>query len=133
MDRDIRDSVFTLLYIMVLIDEQILRIEVDTFLSLIEEFQKTKIKTDRFQSKTIVTDWFMQNYKSILRAMGEKDRGVFIDQHISRLSDFYDREVVFDFMTKIAFSDNQFHDDERQVLERAAKVWGLKFNIETTT
>lgn len=133
MDRDIRDSVFTLLYIMVLIDERILRIEVDTFLSLIEEFQKTKIKTDRFQSKTIVTDWFMQNYKSILRAMGEKDRGVFIDQHISRLSDFYDREVVFDFMTKIAFSDNQFHDDERQVLERAAKVWGLKFNIETTT
>ena len=126
MNVDIKDSIFTLLYAMVLIDNRVVKVETDTFFATIEEFLETIEDVESLRAKDIIANWFVKNYKSILKEMKTSNREEFMLAHVKNLKSYGNRQKIFHIMSVIAHADEDFHDEERKFLSKVAHVWGLE-------
>jgi len=116
---------FYLLYAMVLIDNRVVKVEMDLFFAIIETFLRTTLHTEALTAKATITNWFMQNYKTVLSEMRTPVRETHLLKHAEALKAFSHKEHVFAMMKEIAISDNEYHDDERLLLEKISKIWEL--------
>ena len=126
MNVDIKDSIFTLLYAMVLIDNRVVKVEMDTFFATIEEFLETIEDVENLRAKDIIANWFVKNYKSILKAMKTSNREEFMLAHVENLKSYSNKKQIFHMMSIIAHADEDFHDEERDFLNKVARVWQLE-------
>jgi len=118
-------SVFCLLYAMVLIDNRVVKVEVDLFFARIEGFLKENKFIEALRAKTIISDWFVQNYKDILKEMKSPNRQSYMLRHAETLKHYRFRQAVFDIMKEIAMADNEYHENERLFLEKISVIWSL--------
>ncbi len=125
MNDDEKHSLFTLLYAVVLIDNRVIRVEMDQFFITLEDFLSTVSFIDTLKAKSYISNWFVQNYKDILSEMKSPDRNIYLLKHVANLKHYEHRQVIFDMMMKIAISDNQYHISERQFIEKVSEVWRL--------
>jgi uncharacterized tellurite resistance protein B-like protein len=121
-------SVFYLLYAMVLVDKRVLKVETDLFFARVEGFLRTSKSIETLRAKTIISDWFVQNYKDIMREMKSSNRTSYVLEHVENLKHYRHRQDVFDMMLEMAMADNEFHDEERKLLNRVSEIWGLEAN-----
>lgn len=125
MDDQQRHSVFTLLYAIVLIDNRVIKVEVDLFFARVESFLKTTKLVESLKAKAIISNWFVQNYKDILHEMKLPNRKDYLIGHVENLKFYGQRQDVFNIMLEIAHADNEFHTDEREFLKTVAQIWKL--------
>jgi len=123
MNTDQRHSMFTLLYAMVLIDRRVLRIEVDQFFIAIEDFLERVDFIDSLKAKALISNWFVQHYKNILAEMKSPNLEHFLLRHVETLRFYEHRVVIYEMMQQIAHADNDFHNLEKEFLEKVAELW----------
>jgi len=121
-----KHSMFYLLYAMVLIDNRVIKIEVDQFFIAVEDFLTSMDFMDSLRAKSYISSWFVQNYKDILREMKAVDREKFLMVHVKTLASSEHRLAIFKMMQKVAISDNDLHASEAAFLEKVAKTWDLE-------
>lgn len=126
MNAKIQNSIFSLLYAMVLIDNRVVKVEMDTFFARIEGFLRAIEDTESLRAKGLIANWFVQNYKNILKEMKSSNRVDFMLAHVENLKDYNYREQVFDILNIIAHADEDFHDEERVFLEKVGRIWGIE-------
>lgn len=129
MNDEIRDSIFTILYAMVLIDKRVVKVEMDTFFATIEGFLETIEDVESLRAKDIIANWFVKNYKTILREMKTPDREEFMLTHVEKLKAYSNRKQIFHIMNIIAHADEDFHEEEKKFLGKVAHVWGLESSL----
>lgn len=125
MNEDQKHSLFTLLYAVVLIDNRVMRVEMDQFFITLEDFLTEVSFIDTLKAKSFISNWFVQNYKDILAEMKSPDRNIYLLKHVETLKHYEHRQEIFDKMMNIALADNQYHASEREFIEKVSKVWGL--------
>ncbi len=125
MNNQQRHSVFTLLYAMVLIDNRVIKVEVDQYFKTLEDFLIEVAFLTTLQAKAMISNWFVQNYRDILAAMKSQERLDFLLNHAENLKSYEHRQKVFDMLKDIAVADNEFHTTEQQILNVFSEVWGL--------
>jgi len=123
--NDQKDSMFTLLYALVLIDKRVLKVETDKFFSLLEAYLIRIESIDYLQAKAQISNWFVPNYKKVLSEMKSPSRDHYLREHIENLKDVEERQDIFDMMNIIAIADNEFHAAEKQFLEKIALIWNV--------
>ena len=133
MNTEIKDSIFSLLYAMVLIDKRVVKVEMDTFFARIEGFLGLIEDVESLRAKDIIANWFVQNYKNVLREMKTPNREQFMLTHVGKLKTYMHREQVFHIMQIIAHADEEFHDDEKAFLDDVAQIWGISESYESMT
>ena len=126
MTNQHRHSFFTLLYAVVLIDNRVVRVEVNQFFKALEEFMKEVESINTLEAKSTISNWFVQNYKSILAEMRSPDRETFLLSHVESLKFYEHRQKIFEMMEFVANSDDDFHALEKQFLNKVSDVWQLK-------
>ena len=126
MNTKVQHSIFSLLYAMVLIDKRVVKVEMDTFFASIEGFLETIENVESLRAKDIIANWFVKNYKSILKEMKTSNREEFMLAHVKNLKSYSNRQQIFHIMSIIAHADEDFHDEERKFLNKVAHVWGLE-------
>ena len=126
MNNEIKDSIFSLLYAMVLIDRRVVKVEMDTFFATIEDLLETVEDVESLRAKDVISNWFMKSYKTVLKEMKTPGRGEFMLAHVENLKTYTHRKQVFHIMNIIAHADEDFHDEERKFLNRVANIWGLE-------
>ena len=126
MNTEIKDSIFTLLYAMVLIDNRVVKVEMDSFFASIEGLLEIIEDVESLRAKDIITNWFMKNYKHILQEMKSPEREDFILVHVEKLKTYSNRQQVFHALSIIAHADENFHNEERKLLDKVAYCWGIK-------
>ena len=129
MDDAQRHSILSLLYAVVLIDNRVVKVEVDLFFARIEDFLKRANDIETLKAKSVISTWFVQNYKHILTEMKSPNRDIFIFKHVENLKLYTYRQDVYDMMTDIALSDDEYHDDERRFLDKVSNIWMLSPKI----
>lgn len=125
MNNEQRHSIFTLLYAIVLIDNRVMKVEVDQFLVQIEDFLTRTNFIETLKAKSIISTWFVQNYKSILTQMRSPDREFFLMMHVDNLKSFPHRQDVYDMMKEIAIADDEYHQNEQDFIDKVADIWNL--------
>ena len=125
VNEDQKHSLFTLLYAVVLIDNRVIRVEMDQFFITLEEFLTNVSFIDTLRAKSYISNWFVQNYKNILAEMKSPDRNIYLLKHAENLKHYEHRQIIFDMMMNIAIADNQCHALEKQFIEKVSEVWGL--------
>lgn len=125
MNTKIYDSIFSLLYAMVLIDNRVVKVEMDTFFARIESFLVDIEDLRTLRAKGFVANWFIKNYKNILRDMKTPNRVNFMLTHAERLKSYIHRAQVFEIMKIIAHADEDFHEEEYMFLQKVANIWGI--------
>jgi len=120
-----RHSIFSLLYAVVLIDNRVVKVEVDMFFAKIESYLAQTSFIETLKAKSIISTWFVQNYKNILTEMKSPDREAFILKFVEDLKHYRQRQDIYDIMKEIALSDDEYHDEERQFLEKVSDNWNL--------
>ena len=125
MTQHERDSIFYLLYAMVLIDNRVLKVEVDLFFAIVEDFLTIIFHSDILTAKATISNWFIQNYKIVLSEMRSPVREDFLIEHVEALKSYQYKDQVFDMMRKIAISDDEYHSDEKSFLEKVAEFWEI--------
>lgn len=120
-----RDSIFTLLYAVVLIDNRVVKVEVDLFLARVETFLITSNVIQALEAKSIISTWFVKNYKLIMSEMKSPNRETFLLNHVEKLKLHPRRQEVFNMMLEVATADDDYHIDERLFIEKASKIWNL--------
>ncbi len=131
MNTEIKDSIFSLLYAMVLIDKRVVKVEMDAFFARIEGFLGLFEDIESLRAKDIIANWFVQNYKDVLREMKTPHREQYMLSHAENLKTYLYREHVFNIMQIIAHADEEFHEQEKAFLYKVAQIWGLPENHET--
>ena len=126
MNTEIKDSIFTLLYAMVLIDNRVVKVEMDSFFASIEGLLEIIEDVENLRAKDIITNWFMKNYKHILQEMKTPDREDFMLAHVEKLKTYSNRKQVFHALSIIAHADENFHNEERKLLDKVAHCWGIE-------
>lgn len=126
MNNQQRNSLFTLLYGMVLIDNRVVRVEVDQFFRALEDFMKEVEHVNALEAKSTISSWFVQNYKDILVKMRSPEREGFLLEHVEYLKLYEHRQKVYEMMKRVAIADNEFHVLEKQLLKKILEVWDLR-------
>lgn len=126
MNTKVQHSIFSLLYAMVLIDSRVVKVEMDTFFARIERFLGTIEDIDSLRAKGLIANWFVQNYKNILKEMKSPNRVDFMLAHVENLKAYDYKDQVFDIMSIIAHADEDFHDEERKFLEKVGRIWAIE-------
>jgi tellurite resistance protein len=80
---------------------------------------------DPLTAKAIISNWFIQNYKTVLADMRSTARETHIIEHAEALKTYRYKEQVYDMMRKIAISDDEYHQNERSFLETIAQMWEI--------
>lgn len=125
MTNDQRHSIFTLLYAVVLIDNRVIRAEVDHFFMTLESFLIRVSLADTLKAKSYISNWFVQNYKDILTEMKSPDRNIYLMRHVEALKTYKNRQIVFEMMEEIAHADDEYNPLEKQFIDKVSEVWGL--------
>lgn len=125
MTQHERDSIFYLLYAMVLIDNRVIKVEMDMFFAIIEDFLTAIFNSDVLTAKSTISNWFIQNYKNILKEVRSPIRESYLMEHVEALKNYDKTKYVFEMMREIAISDDEYHKEERMFLQKAADIWGL--------
>ena len=125
MNNNDRHSIFTLLYAVVLIDNRVVKVEVDRFFARIEMFLIQIDYADILTAKSIISTWFVQNYKNILSEMKSPERDAFLLKHVDSLKLYNHRRDVFNIMNEIALADKELHETEEQFLDKVISAWQL--------
>jgi len=125
IDYQERHSVFFLLYAMVLIDDRVIKSEMDLFFAATHSFVQKINYLDNFEAQALITNWFMMNYKDVRLEIKSNQRDFHLFGHAETLKDFTYKDQIFDMMKEIAVVDGEYHDDERILLEKIAKIWNL--------
>lgn len=120
-----RHCIFTLLYAVVLIDNHVKKVEVDLFFARIESFLRNVGFIEPLKAKTIISTWFVQNFKQILKEMKSETRDSFLLSLVEDLKFYPQREDVFDIMKEIAMSDKEYHEREKQFIDKVAEIWNI--------
>lgn len=126
MDQQYRESVFYLLYAMALIDNRVVKVEVDLFFAIVENFLRKINYVDTLTAKAIISSWFIQNYKIVMQDMKSSLKESHLLGYVDNLKHYEHRNEVYTMMKKIAMVDNEFHEDERVLLEKVSEIWGLE-------
>ena len=126
MDQQYRESVFYLLYAMALIDNRVVKVEVDLFFAIVENFLRKINYVDTLTAKAIISSWFIQNYKIVMQDMKSSLKESHLLGYVDNLKNYEHRNEVYTMMKKIAMVDNEFHEDERVLLEKVSEIWGLE-------
>ena len=122
MNTQQRNSLFTLLYAMVLIDNRVVRVEVDQFFRALEAFMKETEFINSLKAKSTISTWFFQNYKNILTEMKRSDREIFLLKHVEALKFYDQRHKIYKMMKNVAIADDELHNLEKQFLKRVSEV-----------
>ena len=125
MNNQYRHSLFTLLYAVVLIDNRVVRVEVDQFFKVLEDFMKDVERVNTLEAKSTISNWFVMNYKKILSEMRSANRETFLLNHVRELKSYEHRGKVFEIMQHIANADDELHASEKQLLDRVSEAWEL--------
>lgn len=133
MNSEVKDSVFSLLYAVVLIDKRVVKVETETFFAKLEGFLHTFEGIEELRAKDIIANWFIKNYKNILKEMKTSRREGFLLNHVENLKTYGKREQVFHMMSIVAHADDDFHDEERAFLTKVAGIWGLEDSLAYLT
>lgn len=126
MNTEVKNSIFTLLYAMVLIDRRVVKVEMVAFFANIEELLGKYEGVKSLRAKDVISTWFMQNYKIVLNEMKTPNKTDYMLAHAEKLKDYSHRYEVFDIMNIIAHADENFHDEERKFLDEVAQIWGIE-------
>jgi uncharacterized tellurite resistance protein B-like protein len=132
MTEQDKNSIFYLLYAMVLIDNRVVKVEMDMFFAMIESFLKTVFYAETLTAKATITNWFMQNYKTVLTEMRRPNRETYLLEHVEALKAYGHKEHVFNMMKEIAIADGEYHDDERLLLEKISNIWNIDLSHSAT-
>jgi len=111
---------------MVLIDNRVVRVEVDHFFRALEDFMKEVELINSLEAKATISNWFVQHYKNILAQMRSPNRETFLLNHVESLKFYEHRQKVFAMMEHVANSDDEFHALEKEFLDIVSEVWRLK-------
>lgn len=114
-----------LLAIMVLIDDKLHVVEPK---ELYSQIINLKIFVD--EEKSIVDNvdielWCAENWKSIQKNLRSVNRNEYIDKALNAISDEHLRPMLYVSMSQIARCDNEYHIKEKELLNRASKIWDL--------
>lgn len=117
-------DILALLVVVILVDARVYKEEVDTFSKAVVVLNK-KISPDIFMTEKMAFDWFVENRERIKTTIAAEDGEARIDGLINRVGTVPKLRDVLRTMFKIARSDSDYHNDERHVIKRASKMWGL--------
>ena len=121
-----RDLVYTLLGAVILADQKVRSVEIETFKALVSGFQSALKQVDPLSPEEIES-WFEVNRGDIEMMMGAPDVVDRLSKILAALEDFPYKPQLLKAMDRIALSDQELHPSEIDLIALAAAYW----NIET--
>jgi len=124
INSDELNNLLTLLAFVVLCDGKILPEEVAVF------SKQSNLLAKRFSPNILFSEemgesWFKSNLYTLKNLLSSDDRHVHIAKAVQKFSNFKHNIEIYYSMKRIALSDGEFHENERDVIEIASKLWNL--------
>lgn len=70
--------------------------------------------------------WFISNLGTLKKLLAADDRHVHISKAVQKFSSFKYNIEIYYAMRRIALSDSDFHESERDVIEVASRLWNFE-------
>ena len=129
-----RDSVWTdilnILCLTILVDGKVYKEEVDAFLRVSRQMNN-KISEGMMLTDKMLVDWFSVHKDQLAADLNANARGKFLTDHFCRVDDPKITGPLLECMLAISRSDQDFHNLEVSMVERAAKIWGWDLDSMT--
>ncbi len=122
-----RYHIYALLAAVVVADQEVLAVEVDTFVNLATQLH-ISLEHGQVDSHEVLKAWFDDHHAGIRKALlSDIEKGRFLVSNLEPLIGFEYCWQVLAAMQAIAVSDNELHKTERELIQTAANYWGLKY------
>lgn len=122
--------VFTLLAIIVVADERVYKEEVDCFVAQVD-ILKADINGETLVTPKLAFDWFVAQKNEIQAKLKSDEAEFFVIRTIQQLLDFPDHAALLRCMQSVSMSDEDFHIQEKTIIELAAGHWGITLESNT--
>lgn len=116
--------IFTLLAIIVVADERVYKEEVDCFVEQVD-ILKADIDSDALVTAKLAFDWFVAQRHEIQAKLQSDEAEFFVIRTIQQLLDCPNHPALLRSMRSVSMSDQEFHVQEKSIIELAAAHWGL--------
>ncbi len=120
-----RDLVYTLLGAVILADQKVRAVEIETFTALVKGFQSALKQVDPLSDEEIET-WFDVNRKDIETMMAGPDSADRLTKILAALDGFEYKIQLLKAMDRIAVSDQELHPSEIDLIAVAAAYWQIE-------
>ncbi len=124
MTPEERKYIYTLLAAVILVDQRIRTVEIETFIELILGFQ-TALRDPNAQSKDQISGWFHKNRETVIKLLNAPDRNGRLAALFNKLDGFVFKTHLLAAMESIAVSDKELHESEVDIMQMAADYWNL--------
>ena len=116
--------IFTLLAIIVVADDRVYKEEVDSYIAQVE-FLKAEVDTEALVTTKLAFDWFVAQRPEIQEKLKSDDAEFFVIRTIQQLLDFPNHAALLEAMRSVSISDQEYHVQEKSIIELAATHWGV--------
>lgn len=116
------DDILYPLAITVIIDTKVRDPEIECFVeqaqALVELLELTPL------SPTELKQWFAKNRDAIRDKLSSPRRNTLVLRVLSKFKDEVHMENMYDAMVQISLSDNEYREEESDLVKSAASLWG---------
>jgi len=118
------NDVLRVLSLVIVADGRVLKEEVD---ALANEAHKLIAQIDEgvFFTKSMAVDWFHNNRTTISLTLSSNNSLKLTSIALRKIDFFENKRALYFSMQRIAHSDNEYHSKENEVIQLAAKYWGV--------
>ncbi len=117
------NKILKILCLTILADGKVYKEEVDTFL-VVAKRMNTLLSTEMILTEKMLLDWFSVHRDDLAYALEKNVRGPYLTDQFCTLDDPKITGPLLQCMVSISRSDDNFHNLEVTMVERAAQIWG---------
>jgi len=128
MNNNELQKILTLFSLVILIDDKVLKVEVDTLGRQLSQLYSS-LGEGYFITESMGVDWFHANRASLTSILSSPNKENYIKSLLTQLSDSSLKLKIYDVIIRIAHADAEFHPKEEEIAKLASFLWNLDLGL----